>query len=391
MYSLLLAVIYLAFISLGLPDSLLGSGWPVMHEFFGVSVSAGGIVSTIITAGTVVSSLLSDRMTRKFSTKYVTAASVALTAVSLLAFSFAKSFAVLCLFAVPYGFGAGAIDAALNNYVALHYTSRHMNWLHCFWGVGTIISPYVMSYALTYHNWQTGYRIVSVIQFGITAVLFATLSLWKIHSSAKDEKTDDKKAVGIIGAMKIKGVPFLLFGFMCYCSAEQTCMLWSSTYFLKTRGFSEEKAAALAALFFIGLTAGRFIAGLFSNKVGDRNMVRIGIAVATAGVLTVALPMLPEEMALAGFVIIGLGCAPVYPSIIHSTPYNFGKENSQAIIGIQMAFAYTGSTLFPLIFGFISSVTGFEIMPYYIAFFLMMTIVMVEITYRKTSKNIVTE
>ncbi len=362
-----------------------------MHEFFGVSVSAGGIVSTIITAGTVVSSLLSDRMTKKFSTKYVTAASVALTAVSLLAFSFAKSFAVLCLFAVPYGFGAGAIDAALNNYVALHYTSRHMNWLHCFWGVGTIISPYVMSYALTYHNWQTGYRIVSVIQFGITAVLFATLSLWKIHSSAKDEKTENKKAIGIIGAMKIKGVPFLLIGFMCYCSAEHTCMLWSSTYFLKTRGFSEEKTAALAALFFIGLTAGRFIAGLFSNKVGDRNMVRIGIAVAAAGVLTVALPILPEEMALAGFVIIGLGCAPVYPSIIHSTPDNFGKENSQAIIGIQMAFAYTGSTLFPLIFGFISSVAGFEIMPYYIAFFLMMTIVMVEITYRKTSKSIVTE
>ncbi|MBR1597542.1 MAG: MFS transporter [Lachnospiraceae bacterium] len=414
MYALLLAVIYLAFISLGLPDSLLGAGWPVMHEYFGVSLSSAGIVSMLISGGTIVSSLASERITKKLGTKYVTLLSVALTSAALFGFSISTGFFMICLWAIPYGLGAGSIDAALNNYVALHYNSRHMSWLHCFWGVGTIISPYVMSCALTYSNWQTGYKSVAGIQLCIAVVLLATLRLWRINEGeniseiavgkvniterksdndcANDresgniaESTDsDDRILGLSGAVKIKGVPDMLTGFMCYCSAESTCMLWTASYLIKMRGVRAEKAAAFASLFFIGMTVGRFLAGFIATRLGDRNMIRLGACIMAVGIVLIAITALPEMAVLGGFVIIGLGCAPIYPSIIHSTPSNFGAENSQAIIGIQMASAYVGSTLAPPIFGLLSSVVGMWIMPAYITLFAVVMIVMLERTFNIT-------
>lgn len=379
---LLLAVIYLAFISLGLPDSLLGSAWPIMHQSFDVPVSHMGIVSMIISGGTILSSLMSERLTKRFSTRYVTAASVFLTAVSLFGFSTAFEFWHLCLWGIPYGLGAGAIDAALNNYISLHYSARHLSWLHCFWGVGTIISPYVMSYAVTHFDWNSGYRMVSFIQIGIVLVLLVTLPLWNIHKKSAEE-AGTQKVIGIRGALKIKGVPCLLLGFFAYCSAEATAMLWTSSYLVGTRGVPEKTAAAFGSLFFIGITAGRFAAGFISDKLGDRNMIRLGTVIAMTGALCVFLPVETDIFAFAGFIVIGLGCAPIYPSIIHSTPSNFGVENSQAIIGIQMASAYIGSTFIPPIFGVLANITGLELMPFYIAFFLILMIIMTERTFAK--------
>ena len=381
MASLLLAIIYLAFISLGLPDSLLGAGWPVMHGFFGVPLAWAGVVSMIISVGTVVSSLLSERLTKRFGTKYVTLVSVALTGLALFGFSASTRFWMLCLWAVPYGLGAGSIDAALNNYVALHYTSRHMSWLHCFWGVGTIVSPYIMSLALTRATWQTGYRTVGLIQLGITVVLALTLPLWRVHG-AVDAERKDEKVLGLAGALRIRGVPQLLLGFCCYCALESTCMLWTASYLIATRGVTPERAAAFASLFFIGITAGRFLAGFVSNRLGDRRMIRLGTGVLFLGVLMLLLPRLPEHVALAGCVIIGLGCAPIYPSIIHATPSNFGPENSQAIIGVQMASAYIGSTFAPPLFGFLSARLGLGLLPIYVACFGVMMICMVERAFR---------
>ena len=377
MVSLLLAIIYLAFISLGLPDSLLGAGWPVMHGYFGVPLSYAGFVSVIISAGTVTSSLLSERLTRRLGTKYVTLFSVLLMVVALFGFSFSNRFWVLCLWAVPYGLGAGSVDAALNNYVALHYSSRDMSWLHCFWGVGTIVSPYVMSLALTRATWQAGYRAVGVIQLAIAVVLLVTLPLWRVHNAADDDRQSGR-VLGLKGALKIRGVPQLLLGFCGYCALESTCMLWTSSYLIATRGVSPERAAAFASLFFIGITAGRFLAGFISNRLGDRTMIRLGTGILFFGVLLLLVPGLPEVVVLAGCVVMGLGCAPIYPSIIHATPYNFGSENSQAIIGVQMASAYTGSTFAPPLFGFLSTRMGLGLLPVYVAAFGVLMIAVVE-------------
>ena len=385
MASLLLAVIYLAFISLGLPDSLLGAGWPVMHGFLGVPLSYAGLVTVIISFGTVVSSLLSERLTKGFGTKYVTLVSVALTALALFGFSLSTRFWMLCLWAIPYGLGAGSIDAALNNYVALHYTSRHMSWLHCFWGVGTIVSPYVMSLALLRASWQTGYRAVGLIQLVIAAVLLLTLPLWKVHQEA-DQAQQGGKILGLKGALQIRGVPQLLLGFCGYCALESTCILWTSSYLIATRGVSPERAAAFASLFFIGITAGRFLAGFLANKLGDRTMIRLGTGILFLGILLLLVPGLPEAVALAGCIVIGLGCAPVYPSIIHATPDNFGPENSQAIIGVQMASAYTGSTFAPPLFGFLSARAGLGLLPVYVAAFALLMIAMVERAFRSAGR-----
>lgn len=389
MYSLLLALIYLAFISLGLPDSLLGAGWPTMYGELGVPVSYMGIVSMVISGGTIVSSLMSDRLTRKFGARVVTVVSVFLTAGALFGFSFSDRFWMLILFSVPYGLGAGAIDAALNNYIALHYSARHMSWLHCFWGVGTIVSPFIMSYALTSSTWNDGYRIVGYIQLGIAALLLVTLPVWKINS----KKTDavEQKSIGLIGALKIKGVPFILIGFFAYCAAEATAMQWASTYFVEVKHISEAQAAQFASLFYIGITAGRFLSGFVSAKIGDRRMIIIGASVLTLGIILLVIPVTAAELSLAGFVIIGLGCAPIYPSIIHSTPANFGAENSGAIIGIQMASAYVGSTFMPPLFGLIGSATDFAILPLYLIVFVVLMLVMTELTFRTARKRALEE
>ena len=385
MYLFLLALIYLAFISLGLPDSLLGSAWPLMHLEMGVPISYMGIITMLISGGTIVSSLMSDRLTRKFGTKILTVASVFLTVIALFGFSFANNFSMLIVSAIPYGIGAGAIDAALNNYVALHYKAKHMSWLHCFWGVGTIVSPFVMGYALTSSTWNNGYRIVGFMQLVIAIILLLTLPVWKVNEDVVSTTSED---VGLFKALRIKGVPFLLLGFLAYCAAETTTMQWASTYFVEVKGISIERAASFASLFYIGITAGRFIGGFITDKLGDRKMILLGSSVLIVGILTLAIPSSSYKLAFASFIIIGLGCAPIYPCIIHSTPYNFGAKNSGAIIGIQMASAYLGATFMPPIFGVLGNASTFAIMPLYLLVFVLLMLVMIELTFRITKSNV---
>ncbi|MDE6713738.1 MAG: MFS transporter [Lachnospiraceae bacterium] len=348
-----------------------------MQEAYQVPISYMGIISMTISGGTICSSLLSERLTNRFGTKYVTVFSVFLTAVALFGFSLSSNFWFLCIWAVPYGLGAGAIDAALNNYVAIHYTSRHISWLHCFWGVGTIISPYIMSAALLHSTWENGYRMVSLIQFAIAIILLSTLSIWKVNQK-NDEEEDKHALLGLKGALKIRGVPFILIGFLCYCAGESTSMLWASSYLTQARGISKEAAAAFAALFFIGITAGRFAAGFISEKIGDRKMIRLGTTIIILGIICMSLPVDTDIAALAGLVVIGLGCAPIYPCIIHSTPSHFGSNNSQAIIGIQMASAYIGSTFIPPLFGLIANHISIKLFPVFLLLFFMMMILMIE-------------
>lgn len=384
MYTMLLCVIYLIFISLGLPDSLLGSAWPSMRLEFGAPIAAAGMISMIIAGGTICSSFLSERLIKTFSTRGVTIVSGFLTAFALFVFSVSTQFWMLCLWAIPYGLGAGAIDSAINHYVALHYHGRHMSWLHCFWGVGTIISPYVMSTALTYGlGWRGGYRSVSAIQIIIALVLILTLPLWKVHPSLKQVQ-EEHAVLGLRGVLKIRGTASLFLGFFAYCAAEGTAMLWASSYFAATKGFSEQQAAALGSLFFIGMTVGRFAAGFVSDRLGDHRMIRMGTFVAAVGIFALMLPVQNEIFSYIGFIVFGLGCAPIYPSIIHSTPDHFGAENSQAIIGIQMASAYVGMTFMPPVFGWIAQRIGLTFMPFYLLAFFILMFIMLEKTYRTT-------
>lgn len=384
MYMLLLAVIYLAFISLGLPDSLVGSGWPVMHEDLAVPTSFAGIVTVVIAIGTIVSSLLSERLTRRFGAGPITTASVAMTAAALLGFSASSQFWMLLVWAVPYGLGAGAVDAALNNYVALHYSARHMNWLHSFWGVGASISPFVMSYALTLGgDWPAAYRTIGILQVVLAAALVASLPMWrKVSTMSSDESGDASDEVGsgrhvpLTAAVRIPGVPFILLAFFAYCAVEQTAMLWGATFFVADRGFDPSSAASFGALFVLGLTAGRFLSGFFADGVGDRMLIRGGLVLAAVGAVLVAVPI--AVVSFAGFVIAGVGAAPVYPAIIHSTPTNFGRENSQAIVGIQMAAAYTGTTVMPPLFGVLADWTGLGLLPYYLFVLAILGLVMTE-------------
>lgn len=385
MYTLLLAVIYLVFISLGLPDSLLGSGWPAMRLVFDQPLSAAGAVSMIITGGTICSSLLSERLTARFSTRGVTVASVFLSAAALFGFSVSTRFWMLCLWAVPYGLAAGCIDSAINNYVALHYRSRHMSWLHCFWGVGTVISPCVMSWALTRSGWQLGYRTVALLQLAIGAVLVLTLPVWNVHRGGENSARAGQ-VLGIRGALKIKGAPTLSGGFFAYCGAEGTSILWASSYLAGVRGFSAERAAASAAVLYVGITVGRFVSGFIADRVGDRGMIRLGTGLIFAALAVLALPGGGEPGALLGFGLLGLGNAPVYPAIIHATPQNFGAENSQEIIGMQMASAYVGSTLLPPLFGLIANRAGLGWMPLFLALLVLLMIGMLETTFRTVAK-----
>ena len=366
MVHLLLAVIYLSFISLGLPDSLLGSAWPVMHAELGVPTSWAGIISVIISMGTVVSSLQSDRLTKRLGAGRVTAASVGLTAAALFGFSASGSFWGLCLWAIPYGLGAGSVDAALNNYVALHYASRHMSWLHCMWGLGAAIGPYIMGLALSGSaGWQMGYRYISLLQIVLTAVLAATLPLWRVHQRAGGGEEQDARPLTLSQILRIPGAKEVMAAFFCYCALEQTAILWSSSYLHLHRGVPAETAAGYAGLFFLGITAGRALSGFLTMKLSDHQMIRLGQGVIALGALTLLLP-LHESAALAGLVLVGLGCAPIYPCIIHSTPGHFGADKSQAVIGVQMASAYVGTCLMPPLFGLVSDFISPALFPLYL-------------------------
>ncbi len=364
MVHILLAIIYLAFISLGLPDSLLGAAWPTMHLYFDVPISYAGGASMIIAACTIVSSLLSDRMTRRLGTGRVTAISVGMTAAALFGFSISRAYWMLLLWAVPYGLGAGSVDAALNNYVALHYKSRHMSWLHCFWGLGASIGPAIMGAAITRGmGWSGGYRIISVMQVVLTAILVLSLPLWKNRSDAAKSETGKPMSLGQIIA--VPGVKSVMACFFCYCALEQTAGLWASTFLVLRWGVTAEQAATLAGLFYFGITAGRAVSGFATFRFNDKQMVRIGQSILLAGIALLILPI-SRLTAMIGFVAIGVGCAPVYPSLIHSTPDHFGADRSQAIIGVQMASAYLGTCLMPPLFGLIAAALSVRLMPVFL-------------------------
>lgn len=373
MYSLLLIIIYLAFVSLGLPDSVLGSAWPVMQLDLGVPLSYGGILSMIMAGGTIISSLASSWLTRRFSTQLVTACSVLLTALALLGFSVASSFWLLCLLAIPYGLGAGAVDAALNHYVALNYAARHMSWLHCFWGVGVSTSPFIMGFSLSMGwNWSGGYLIVGILQVALSIILFLTLPLWRKVATAQAqacesaENSPAQPNIGLKAALRLKGVRYALLCFFGYCSLEATAGMWASSYLVQMRGLSLTQAASYAGAFFIGLTVGRFFSGFLTTRYKDSQLIMGGIIMMMLGATLIALPLSSAPLAVIGLIIIGLGCAPVYPSLIHAAPVFFGHENAQAIIGLQMAFAYIGATFMPPVFGLIAECFGMQYYPLYL-------------------------
>lgn len=365
MTSLLLAVIYLAFIGLGLPDSLLGAAWPMIYPQFGVPVSSMGLISMIISAGTILSSLNSSRLTRALGAGKVTLLSTVLTAIALLGFGMSRSLWQLCFWAVPYGLGAGSVDAALNNYVALHYASRHMSWLHCMWGVGTIIGPSLMSAALTGgHGWSGGYLLTALVQGLIVAVLLLSLPLWGRPTSGNGSETETA-ALSLREVLTIPGAKEVMLCFFGYCALESTAGLWAASYLTLARDIPAETAAGFAALFYLGITAGRAVSGWIAPHLGDDGMIRLGLWGIGLGLAALLLPG-PAAVSLAGLVIIGLGCAPIYPSIIHSTPAHFGAHRSQAVIGVQMASAYVGSMAMPPLFGLMARQITPALFPFYL-------------------------
>ena len=382
MGSLLLAVIYLIFISLGLPDSLLGSGWPAMQTDFGVPSSYAGYVSMTISFMTIISALVSPRLIRRYHTKWIVVVSIFLTVLGLLGFSVSRYYWMLFLFALPYGLGAGSIDAAVNHYVANHYSSSVMNFLHCFYGVGAVISPAIMSLALKTARWTEGYRWTSFIQAGILLAVILSLPLWKQNDGKEEEEIRD--SAGIKETLTVPGVVLTLVAFFSYCSGEATCFLWTPSYFAGTRpGLSDETVAAFGSLIFGGLMLGRLISGFISDRLSDRLLIRIGITVELLGIVLVFLPAENYLVTAAGFIVIGTGMGPVYPAIQHMAPANFGARHSAAVIGLQMASAYLGSTFMPMIFGHLQEAAGISIMPVYLLVFALLNIGMLELAYRK--------
>ncbi|MDF2820493.1 MAG: major facilitator transporter [Clostridiales bacterium] len=367
MFTILLVIIYLAFISLGLPDSLLGSAWPIMQTDLGVSFGAAGIISMIISGGTIISSFASGRIIKRFGTGKVTIVSVAMTAFALLGFSIFPSFIWLCIMAIPLGLGAGSVDAALNNFVALHYKANHMSWLHCFWGVGATTGPIIMSFFITKNNgWSNGYFAISMIQMSLVLILFATLPLWKtVEKKDNKKEIEEEKNTEKINSFKIPGVKLALVSFVCYCATETTAGLWGSSFLVNQKGFSADEAARWIAIFYAGITVGRFLSGFLTMKFNNRVLIRTGQIICAVGAFILILP-LPTYFAIVGLVLIGLGCAPIYPCMLHETPTRFGRSASQSVMGVQMAFAYIGSTLMPPILGFIAVKTSIVIYPYYL-------------------------
>ena len=397
MFSILLLMIYLAFISLGLPDALLGSAWPIMYQEFAVPVSYSGTVFMIICGGTILSSLNSEKLNRRFGTGKITAISVLLTAIALFGFSISHSFLMLCLFAIPYGLGAGSVDAALNHYVALHYSSRHMSWLHCMWGLGASVGPYIMGFVLQRGEpWNRGYLIVSIIQFILAIILFCSLSLWKKNPEELTENSSNapggmevkatsdgagvpkQKALSLKEVFAIPGAKESLASFYGYCALEQTVGLWAGSFMVLALGMDEKLAASYVALFYFGITFGRFLSGFFTMKWKDEQMVLGGSAIVFFGIFLLFTPW-SKALVLPALILIGLGCAPVYPSVIHSTPYNFGVEHSSALIGAQMAAAYVGTLIMPPFFGVLGRSFSMKLFPYYSMFLLLFMV----FTYRR--------
>lgn len=385
MFHLLLALIYLSFISLGLPDGVLGAAWPAMYGELDVPVSFAGILSMIICVGTILSSLMSERLTFKLGPGKVTAISVFLTAAALFGFSFSREYWMLCLWAIPYGLGAGSVDATLNNYVALHYSSRHMSWLHCMWGVGASTGPYIVGFVLTGGMpWSLGYQIVGIIQILLTAILFLSLPLWTNRANAQSETP--AAPLSLRRAIKIIGAKEVMVTFLCYCALEQTAALWSGSYLTLHAGLSTQAAASFSSLFFLGITVGRGISGFVTMKLNDTQMIRLGMGIIAVGVVILMLP-LGVSGAMTGLMLVGLGCAPIYPCIMHSTPAHFGADNSQALMGIQTASAYVGTALMPPLFGLIANHISISLLGGYLAVLLVIMLLTHEILVRKCEKH----
>ena len=385
MIHLLLAIIYLAFISLGLPDGLLGSAWPTMYSQLGVDISFAGGITFIIALGTIVSSLMSDRLTYRFGTGKITAASVAMTALALFGFSVSREYWQFCLWAIPYGLGAGSVDASLNNYVALHYTSRHMSWLHCMWGIGAATGPYIMGWFLSGGlHWSGGYRTVCLIQTVLTAVLVLSLPIWKGRQGTFGETETDAKPLPLAEVVKIPGAKEIMITFFCYCAVEQTAALWASSYLALYKGVPAETAAYFASMFFVGITLGRALNGFLTMRFSDENLIRMGCAVIGVGVAAMLLP-LGAGMSIAGLILVGLGCAPIYPCVIHSTPEHFGAERSQALIGVQMASAYCGTLVMPPLFGVVADHISVSLLPVYLGGILALMAIMHERMLRRAA------
>lgn len=379
MFSLLLALIYVSFISLGLPDSLLGSAWPQMQESLGVSLSLGGVISFLITASTILSSLMSHQVIQRFGTGAVTMCSVALTALALFGFSLSDSFFALCLWAIPYGLGAGSVDAALNNFVALHCKAKHMSWLHCFWGIGATGGPYIMGLCMSRGmGWQAGYRTISFLQMALTLILLLSLPLWKkqeLPLSGGETVRPQTPQWGKL--LKRPGVKAALTAFFFYSALELTTGLWGSSYMVAVRGISPETAAKWISLFYLGITAGRFFSGFLTLRFSDDAMVRLGEGTAIVGILLILLPLHNLFLCL-GLILTGLGCAPIYPSLLHATPQRFGKSLSQSLMGTQMAISYLGSTTMPPVSGFLSEKISMGLYPVLLLVFALMLTILTE-------------
>jgi fucose permease len=385
----LLVIIYAAFISLGLPDSLLGSAWPSMYGGFGVPISNAGIVSIVIAIGTVVSSLNSNRLITRFGTAPVTIVSVGMTSAALLGMSFAPSFSLFVLCAIPLGLGAGSVDAGLNNFVALHYKASHMNWLHSFWGVGASIGPIILAFFLQRSGlWTSGYRVISIIQGVLMVMLICSLPLWKRVTNTEESPSPnntekgERPSFGLLQLFKLKKAKVTLVSFFCYCAVEATVGLWGSTYLVLVRNIDAETAAAWIALYYFGITLGRMLSGFLSMKLTQKSMIRLGQTIIALGIIVLFLPF-GGNFLLAGFFLIGLGCAPIFPSLLHETPRTFGKEYSQAMMGVQMATAYIGTMLMPPLFGLLGRFIGYNLFPYYLIVILILMILMVQLMYRR--------
>ena len=386
MLTILLIIIYIAFISLGLPDAILGSAWPLMHTDLNVPISYAGIATMIVSGGTIISSFFSEKMIRKFGTGKVTTISVLLTATGLLGIYFAPSFIWICLLGIPLGIGAGAVDAALNNFVALHYEAKHMNWLHCFWGIGATSGPFIMSlFLLNQNGWRIGYATIGIIQAILVICLFISLPLWRQFETTQKVEEEDDNDIKIKSLLKIPGAKPTLIAFFCYCAVELTTGLWASSYLVVNDGLAVELAAKWASFYYLGITVGRFIAGFLTMKLTNTQMIRIGQTICIIGAILLVLPI-TSVFKLIGLIFIGLGCAPIYPAMLHETPNRFGKELSQRLMGIQMATAYVGSTLIPPLFGALSKVLGLQMLPYFLLIFLIIMLVSSEkAAYKKTN------
>ncbi len=386
MISLILALIYISFISLGLPDAVLGSAWPLVSNEFSVPISDMGIVTIIISIGTVISSLNSTKLINKIGVHKVTALSVALTAISLIGYATSPSFLVLCLWSIPYGLGAGSVDTALNNYVAVNFESKHMSWLHCMWGLGATLGPYIMGIALTGGmGFRVGYIILFGIQAALSVVIFASSPVWKKKPESAVSQAQNKTALSIKQIFKIRGVKQISIAFFCFCAIEQTAGLWASSYLVFERGVEAEIAAGFSALFYLGITVGRGICGFIAMKFSDKQMIRGGTVIMAIGIAVLFVPV-GEYTAFIGLGLVGLGSSPVFPCVIHSTPSNFGVENSQAITGVEIAVANAGILIMPALFGYIGKQISFNLYPVFLGVILIIMILMYEIMLKRVRK-----